>query len=515
MKMLRQLTRDLPGVLSVSGDTPITAPVVESDAELQPGGIFVARRGLSVDGHDFIARAVERGASAVVGEREINELAVPYVRVIDAQAATGWLAAAYQDHPSRDLVVIGVTGTDGKTSTSTLIHAIMREDTGGKTGLISTVAADLGGETVDTGLHVTTPGAPQVQALLAQMRDNDMTHVVLEMTSHGLAQGRLNGVQVDAALMTNLTHEHLDFHGSFENYRAAKGRLFALLGESPHKPGQQKISVVNQDDPHADYFAAFPTDKRVRYGFSAGANFRAVDVIYHPGYTQFVLQVDGQTIPEPFMIALSGRFNVMNALGAIALTRSFGVSYETIRRGLLRVTGIPGRLERVDAGQEFLALVDFAHTPNALKNALGAARDMAGREGRVIVVFGCAGLRDREKRQMMPRFAIEGADKTILTAEDPRTESLDAILQTMAEAAEAAGGVEGQTFFREPDRGRALLKAVELARPGDVVIACGKGHEQSMAFGTTEYPWDDRDALRSALDGVALATLPTAAKFQS
>ena len=273
-KQLSQLIQNLPDVVRVTGDALITAPVAESDADLQPGGIFVARAGLSVDGHDFIPRVIEKGAAAIVGQRDLTDLPVPYVQVKNAQEATGILAAAYHDFPSRKLVVIGVTGTDGKTTTSTLIHSILQVATGDKAGLISTVNAVIGGQTLDTGLHVTTPSAPMIQSLLAQMVENGLTHCVLEMTSHGLAQGRLNGVDVDVAVLTNLTHEHLDYHGSFENYRAAKGRLFEMLGQSYRKAGcNRKSAVINADDPNAEFFAAFPADKVFGYGIEIPDRF--------------------------------------------------------------------------------------------------------------------------------------------------------------------------------------------------------------------------------------------------
>jgi len=246
---LHQLIASLPDVIRITGDTTITAPVVEADADLQPGGVFIARKGMSVDGHDFIPRAIEKGAAAVVVERDMGDLPVPAVIVRNAQEATGYLAAAAHGYPSRQLTVIGVTGTDGKTTTtdgktttSTLLHSILQVATRGKAGLISTVAAVIGDEQYDTGFHVTTPGAPQIQAFLAQMVERGLTHVVLEMTSHGLAQGRLNGIDLDVAVLTNLTHEHLDYHGSFEHYRAAKGRMFAMLGQSFRKPRRPKAS---------------------------------------------------------------------------------------------------------------------------------------------------------------------------------------------------------------------------------------------------------------------------------
>lgn len=510
MPTLADLLSLVPVAYTLTGDpsTPITAPFVEAESEVQPGGVFVARPGASIDGHSFIPSALQRGAVAIVGEHDLTDLPVPYVRVENALQAVGHLAAAYHGFPSRKLVVVGVTGTDGKTTTSTILHSILQAATGGKAGLISTVSAVIGDETLDTGLHVTTPGAPLIQQLLARMVAAGLTHVVLEMTSHGLAQGRLNGVDIDVAVMTNVTHEHLDYHKTFEAYREAKGRLFAMLGESERKPGISKVSVVNADDPNADFFSAFPADRRLTYAIHHKADVRASDIVHHPGYTQFVVRGEGMN--ELFHLPLLGDYNVANALAAITAARSLGIQRTTLQKGLLAVPQIPGRMERIDAGQDYLALVDFAHTPNALATVLRAARALTSEGGRVIAIFGSAGLRDREKRRLMPEAGIKLADFSIMTAEDPRTESLDAILAMMAEAAGAAGGVEGETFIRVPDRGEALLYACQMARHGDVVVACGKGHEQSMAFGTVEYPWDDREALRAAISGMALRTLPTA-----
>ncbi|MBE2181996.1 MAG: UDP-N-acetylmuramoyl-L-alanyl-D-glutamate--2,6-diaminopimelate ligase [Anaerolineae bacterium] len=515
MKRLGDLLAALPETYKLTGspETLVTADIVESAAGIQPGGIFVARPGLSADGHSFIPQALERGAAVIVGEREIADLPVPYVRITNAQEAIGWLAAAYHDFPSRKLTVIGVTGTDGKTTTSTLLHSILQAESGGKAGLISTISAQVGDASLDTGLHVTTPGAPEIQALLARMVANDMRYVVLEMTSHGLAQGRLNGVDLDAAALTNVTHEHLDYHGTWEAYRDAKARMFTMLGGSYRKPHQPKIAVINGEDASADYFAKFEADKRVRYGLHSSGDIYATDIIYHPGYTQFVLH-EGSETTGIIHLPLIGRFNVLNALAAISMARALGIQRGAIERGLLAVTAVSGRMERIDEGQAFLALVDFAHTPNALKNALETAREMVSRGGRVIAVFGSAGLRDREKRRLMAEVSAQMADVSVFTAEDPRTESLDSILQIMATAAESKGGVEGETFIRVPDRGQALFRAVQMAREGDVVIACGKGHEQSMCFGTLEYDWDDREALHAALRGTPLATLPTALNAQ-
>ncbi len=512
-KALTDILRILPDILSTSGDvqnTTIVNPVVETDQEVEMGGVFVARTGRSVDGHEYIRSAIERGAAAIVGERAMGTLSVPYIQVSDTQRAVGLLASAYYGFPSHKMTIVGVTGTDGKTTTSHLIHSVLREFTGGRAGLVSTIAADLGDAMVDTGLHVTTPTAPEIQKFLAQMVRRGLTHAVLEMTSHGLAQGRLSGVAIDVAVLTNVTHEHLDYHGSFEAYRAAKGIMFDMLSRTRRKRGQPKYSIINADDANADYFRRFHVNRSFSYGLVNPARYRAEDPIYLPTGTQF--EVEG----ELFISDLVGEFNLLNLLAAIATARVMGVEVASVRRGLEQVKGIPGRMERIYEGQEFTAIVDFAHTPNALRRALETARVMlqrsarGGERARLIAVFGSAGLRDREKRRMMAEVATELADFSIFTAEDPRTESLDDILEEMAQGAISVGGVENQTFIRIRDRGLALYTACQQAARGDIVMACGKGHEQSMCFGTTEYPWDDREGLRAALRGRPLQTLPTA-----
>ncbi|MCY4073715.1 MAG: UDP-N-acetylmuramoyl-L-alanyl-D-glutamate--2,6-diaminopimelate ligase [Chloroflexi bacterium] len=507
-KTLRDLLESITQrqMISTQGDlsVEISAPVAESSLDVQPGGIFVARVGQSADGHSYIPQAIAAGAAAIVGEAPQDDLPVPYVRVRDAQAVIGPLAAAYHGFPSRELVVIGVTGTDGKTTTCHLLHSILKRVREVKAGYISTISAVFGDETVATGLHVTTPGAPQVQAYLARMVEAGLTHCILEMTSHGLAQGRLNGVDIDVAVLTNVMHEHLDYHGSWENYRDAKAIMFKMLGEAWRKPGIAKLAVINADDDSAAYFGTFPADRLQSYGVRTRADYRATELSFRPDATAF--RVQGQHLE----MRLPGDFNVSNALAAIVAARELGVFWSDIRAGIAAVDLISGRMERIDEGQDFIAMVDFAHTPNALRRALGAGRAMLPPGKRLIAVFGSAGLRDVEKRRLMAETSAQLADLTVLTAEDPRTESLDDILEMMAEGCRASGGIEGESFIRVRDRGEAIFRACQSARSGDLVMACGKGHEQSMCFGATEHPWDDRDAMRSALRGAPLATLPTA-----
>lgn len=514
------LLMNLPNLIVLPAeDVAITAPVSENAQRVQPGGVFLARQGANVDGHDLIPVALEQGAAAVVGEYppERVQCAVPYAQVADGMAALGPLAAAYYGYPSRKLTVIGVTGTDGKTTTCTLIHSILSA-AGIPTGLVSTVHAVIGDESLETGLHVTTPPAHEIQMYLARMVEAGLTHAVLEVTSHGLAQGRVNGVDFDVAVMTNVTHEHLDFHGSWEQYRRDKSRLFAMAAGGFRKPGTPKAAVINADDPSADLFrrASEGVDRVLTYALDPlyPVDVKAENVEYQPDMTRlFVHGPDGlrQTVESP----LVGGYNVSNILAAVAASSMIlGGDPEVFRDalvdGLRDMPFIPGRMERIDEGQDFLAIVDFAHTPNALKRALEAARLMIAPDRRVIAVFGSAGLRDREKRRMMAEVGSELADICILTAEDPRTESLAGILNEMALGCISRGGLEGETFWRVMDRGRALAFGCSLARRGDLVIACGKGHEQSMCFGSVEYSWDDRVALRGALRGEPLLTLPTA-----
>jgi UDP-N-acetylmuramoyl-L-alanyl-D-glutamate--2,6-diaminopimelate ligase len=520
---LSELIRSLDNLIAGPAAEAEIHGIVEDSRQLHAGQLFVARRGDNFDAHRFIPDAVRRGAAAVVGELPAADLPggappVPYYQVGDSRLALANLAAAWYGFPARRLTVIGVTGTDGKTTTANLIYQVLQA-AGLRAGMISTVNALIGDRALDTGFHVTTPEAPSVQAYLAQMAAAGLTHVVLESTSHGLAQQRVAACEFDMAVVTNITHEHLDYHGDFLSYRAAKGRLFEMLAETRPKPGAPpRGAVLNADDLSYDYLSEITRVPQLSYGLSAAAQVRGLGLELRADGTRFRLQgrdLAGRHFEFKVETGLVGEFNAYNCLAAAALTRGvIGLPDSAVQRGLAAVGGVPGRMERIDLGQEFTALVDFAHTPNALRRALETARRLC--DGQLIAVFGSAGLRDRSKRRMLAETSAEMADLTVLTAEDPRTESLAVILAEMADGARGRGGVEGKTFWRVPDRGDALRFAVRLAQPGDLVIAFGKGHEQSMCFGTTEYAWDDRTALRSALaerlgiPGPDMPYLPTA-----
>ncbi len=511
LQYFQQLLSDVPCHWSLQGEwnnAKITGLAMDS-RQVQPGNIFFALVGENSDGHNYITQAVERGAAGAVGEKAIENLPVPYILSGNSREMLGYISAAFYGFPARNLTVIGVTGTDGKTTTSNLIFQILLHARQ-HAGIISTVNAVIGDEVLDTGLHVTTPEAPDVQRYLSRMVSAGMTHVVLESTSHGLALHRVTGCEFDIAVVTNITHEHLDFHKTYESYRHAKSMLFRTLDDTAVKThGNPRLAVLNRDDSSYDFLHSVSGGNQRTYSMLEPADFRAENIHYTPGGLEF--DICTEQYRQPVLCHLAGTYNVSNCLAAFAATvDGVGIDPAVAAEGIAAVRTIPGRMEPINLGQDFIAIVDFAHTPNALLRALETSRQMT--QGRVITVFGSAGLRDRQKRRLMAEVSQKYADIAILTAEDPRTESLADILVDMASAAENAGGHEGETFLRIPDRREAIRQAVSIARPGDLVICCGKGHEQSMCFGTKEYPWDDRTALQAALSehlGIAGPTMPT------
>jgi len=489
------LIQQVPDSQPHGAGNPLISRVVGDSRQVGHGDLFVAMRGQISDGHRYIPQALSQGAAALVMERDIpGDLPVPWAIVPDGRTALGLLSAARWNHPSRKMTVIGVTGTDGKTTTLTLIEALLHA-AGLRTGLVSTVGARIGRRKQDTGFHATTPDAPAVQAFLAEMVTHGTTHALLEATSHGLAQQRLAGVDFDVAVITNVAHEHLDYHGTPDAYLEAKARLFRSLARSYRKPNRPKIAVLNADDPALARLRRERADRQITYGLDWLADISATAIELSPGGTRFTVITPAEQWPA--YLPLPGRFNVYNALAAIATGLGLGLPSTVMREGLAQVRGVPGRMERIDEGQPFTAIVDFAHTPQALTQALRATRGMT--TGHVIVVFGCAGLRDVQKRPLMGQSAARLADRVIVTAEDPRTESPDDIMEQIAAGLRSAGAQEGKTFWRIGDRAAAIRFATRLAGDGDLVLVTGKGHERSMCFGTTETPWSDQDALRAAL----------------
>ncbi len=513
--LLSSLLHALPAYqIQNSSDADITRITADS-RQVIPGALFVAYPGVNVDGARFIPDAIARGAVAVVAETTQppnHPTTIPFVTVPNARSALAHLAAAWHDFPSRKLRVIGVTGTDGKTTTCTLAASILSA-AGHKVGTITTVAATIGDEEIDTGFHTTTPDAPDIQRYLAQMVDAGMEYAVIEATSHGLAQHRLDAVEFDIAAVTNITHEHLDLHGSWENYRDAKALLFRALTASYRKPRTAKVAVLNVDDNARgafDFLCAIPADEQIIYSATEDEgrktdNFRPPSSVLRQVFAREITSTPRGlrfTIVTPhgelqIESPLIGRYNVSNILAAIGVSMARRVPFDAMREGVARVRGVVGRMQ-VMQSEPFTAIVDFAHTPNALRVALETAREIT--RGRVMVVFGCAGLRDVGKRAMMGEMAGKLADKIVVTAEDPRTESLDAINAQIAEGLRRAGRRERDDYFIVNDRAEAIAFAVKMANAGDLVIVTGKGHERSMCFGTTEYPWSDQDTVMTAVD---------------
>jgi len=475
--------------------------ITQDSRKVKDGDLFIAIKGGTTDGHNYVSEAIQCGAAAVVGCETEFESIPNYIRVDDSRAALAYLSSAFYDFPSRKLIMIGISGTDGKTTTASLIFEILTYS-GIRAGLVSTVQAVVGEKIMDTGFHVTTPNADEVQRYLADMVESEIETVVFEVTSHGLEQGRVTACDFDIGVITNVAHDHLDYHGTYEAYLAAKGKLISSLEDSAKKSfNLLRTAVLNMDDRSYQFMSNIAGTNLISYGFDKNADVKASARSFSSQGTSFLcsgIDNNGVEFSIPVNMHLIGAYNVSNCLAAISVTRGvFGLPDIKIQKGIEQLQLVPGRMERIEMGQNFSAMVDFAHTPNALFNALKALRTMV--EGRIISIFGSAGLRDKEKRRMMAEISAELSDITILTAEDPRVESLDEILAEMADGIKSRSGIEEKTFWRIPDRGKAIRFGIRLAKPGDLVIAFGKGHEQSMCFGETEYPWDDRIALKAAI----------------
>jgi UDP-N-acetylmuramoyl-L-alanyl-D-glutamate--2,6-diaminopimelate ligase len=390
-----------------------------------------------------------------------------------------FFSVLYFRYPAKKLKVIGVTGTDGKTTTIYLISHILKKAKK-KNAFVSSVGAQIGDKEIDTGFHVTTPSSFPLQKLLRKIANQGYEYVVLEATSHGLDQHRLFGCHFSVGVVTNVTHEHLDYHQTYENYLRTKAKLFRGV----------KVAVLNRDDKSFKYLdtkiqrykpclPAGRDTKRVTYGIREKADFTPKNF--------------------KFKTSLPGEYNQYNCLAAIAVTSSLDIPEDIIRQAIASFEGLKGRMEEIDEGQDFKVYVDFAHTPNALEQVLKSLKKQLTKRRRLIAVFGSAGLRDRLKRPVMGEIAARLADITVLTAEDPRTENVDKIIDQIAQGCLKERGIEKKTFFRAPDRGEAIRFAIKKAKKGDIVAILGKGHEKSMCFGETEYPWSDQKEVRRAL----------------
>ncbi len=454
------------------------AGVSADSRSIRPGELFVAIRGEKADGWTHAGEAAARGASAVVSDRPAPEgFPLPWVRVGEPRRALGRLAARIAGEPAEKLVLAGVTGTNGKTTTAMVIESILARRYG-RSGFIGTVGYSTGRRELPAGQ--TTPEAPLLQELLAEMVGAGIPAAAMEVSSHALALDRVEGCRFDVAVFTNLTRDHLDFHGDLESYFAAKRRLFGL-----RKPGA--AAVVNADDPWGRRLAAEVDPPVVTCSSErAAASVRAEDVRCSLAGTSLdVVLTDGRL---PVSSPLLGRFNADNLLAAAAAGLSLGVSGEDIAAGCAAVVRVPGRLERVEAGQPYTILVDYAHTEDALRRLLLAVRDLT--DCKIVLVFGCGGDRDRGKRAPMGKVAGSLADIAIATSDNPRSEDPEAILAEIEQGLAASGATK---YLKIPDRREAIRTAIDLANPGTVIVIAGKGHERVQVIGDRSIPFDDRE----------------------
>lgn len=474
---LEELVRRLASP-SVNGslDKQVTSICYDS-RRADSGSLFVAIRGERVDGHDFIAEAVDRGAVGVVCQKEVASHRVASVVVDDSRAALARLAATFYGEPSRKLRMIGVTGTNGKTTTTFLIkHLLQRANQ--KTGLIGTVSYEIGERVLPA--YRTTPESLELQELLSQCVDAGCAGVVMEVSSHALAQNRASEIDFDVAVFTNLTQDHLDFHHGMKDYFEAKARLFEGVRSGRKK---SRVGIVNVDDPYGQQLIArFGKELSiVTYGMGARAEFRASNFKVEMSGTSY--QLDTRDKSYLVRLPLIGRFNIYNSLAALASVHALGVDVRSSVLALSRAPQVPGRLEAVPAKRQFQVFVDYAHTDDALLNVLRTCRDL--NPNRLILVFGCGGDRDRAKRALMGAAADQYADHSIITSDNPRTEDPEAIIRQIE-----AGFRHGR-YEKIVDRRAAIARAISMAGPRDIVLIAGKGHEKYQEFGHCTVPFDD------------------------
>jgi UDP-N-acetylmuramoyl-L-alanyl-D-glutamate--2,6-diaminopimelate ligase len=475
----------------LTGDpkTRITGLTTNSKS-VSRGDLFIALPGGYFDGHDYAASALKAGAAAVIVERPLD-LGCPEIVVADARAALAPLAAEFYDHPSRKLTVVGITGTDGKTTTSYLLNAIAR-DAGMRTGMIGTIAVIIDNQTVADETRQTTPESLDVQRHLAAMVEAGVDVAIIEATSHGLDLHRLDAVRFAIGGVTNITHEHLEHHKTIAAYRRAKAKLFERVGEIGG------AAVINLDDEGAAEMIPYAHGASVlTYRLDARADLYAEAIDLRVDGSRFDLVVGNER--RSVTLPLLGDYNVANALCAAGLALSLGIGLDQIVESLGRAPAIPGRMERIDAGQQFGVIVDYAHTPDSLSKVLTLLRSL-NPGGRLIVVTGSAGERDIAKRALQGAVCADLADYSLFTTEDPRCEDPDAIIAEIAAGAASRGSVEGRDFVCITDRMSAIREAIGRAQPGDIVLLAGKGHELSIIWGLEKRPWDEAAAARQALE---------------
>ncbi|HEU0009131.1 MAG TPA: UDP-N-acetylmuramoyl-L-alanyl-D-glutamate--2,6-diaminopimelate ligase [Verrucomicrobiae bacterium] len=487
---LRQLVQQLPSA-SVEGtlDREVVGLAYDS-RRVTPGVVFIAIPGQNTDGHEYIGAALDRGAAAVICERAgMLPPRATRIRVPDVREAMACVARSYYEHPSAKLKVLGVTGTNGKTTVAFMIRTIL-EAAGMSTGLIGTVRYEIGDRIIPAAR--TTPESLEVQQMMSQMLKANCEACVMEVSSHALDQKRVLGVEFDVAIFTNLTRDHLDYHGTMENYFAAKQKLFTAL----ERGAKKAAAVINIDDAFGARLAGTTkVEVELNFGLRQSARLRATRIEIGADGSRFIVEAPERKFA--LRLPLLGRHNIYNALAAVGACLALKVDVVKIQAALNKMAAVPGRLERVDCGQPFGVLVDYAHTDDALRNVLTTLRELT--KGRLLLAFGCGGNRDAGKRARMGRVAAELADFTLITSDNPRKEDPGKIA---AQIEEGFLAVRAEACAIELDRRRAIQQIIGKAEPGDIVLIAGKGHETYQEFDDTVVPFDDRVHAVEALETV-------------
>ncbi|MHB8509483.1 MAG: UDP-N-acetylmuramoyl-L-alanyl-D-glutamate--2,6-diaminopimelate ligase [Candidatus Dormibacteria bacterium] len=482
-------------------ENPEILEVGQRADSMPAGSVFVAVRGMHTDAHELVPVALGAGAAALIVEREVAATSgFPVAVVADSRAALALAAAALAGHPTERMALVGITGTDGKTTTSILTAEALLA-AGVRAGAMTSLDFRCLDQVEVNPTYMTTLEATAIQPRMRDLVEAGVTTAVLETTSHGIALQRVTGVAYDVAAYTNLTHEHLDFHATMEEYRDVKLRLARMAWESPRKPGVPKALVYSADEPAWTSLARAPADRRVSYGFGAGADLRAVDLRPRIGGMAFDVVVEDRRLGVD--LNLMGRFNAANALCALAICHALGLDLERAAAGLAQPRGLRGRMEVVQAGQPFAVVVDYAHTPDGLEQVLTELRGLTS--GRLLAIFGAPGDRDPSKRPLMGAAVGRGADRFLVTTDDPRHESVAEISAAIAEGARSVGRREGGDFELVPDRREAIRRILSEARHGDTVLLAGKGHEDRMLVGTRVLPWSDVVEAKTALRELGLS----------
>lgn len=454
--------------------------------KVKPGDLFICITGHNVDGHDFIDQAIKNGAVAILAENEDVEAEVPVLYVSDTSESLSFLASYFYGFPTSDLHLIGITGTNGKTSITYILDEIFKHNKK-KTALIGTIQMKIADESYP--VLNTTPEPTFLQKSFQKMVDQNIDHCMMEVSSHALELGRVNGCDFDMAIYTNLSQDHLDFHETMDDYLDAKLRLFQHLGNT-YNNKHPKFAIINQDDPYAEHFKRATSQRVITYGIDQEADFTAKNIELTASQTMFTLHTKQESIE--ITTSLIGKFNVYNMLGAISAAYVTGVSLEVIKKALEQIKGVRGRFEAVEGNHDFSVIVDFAHTPDSLENVLTTIRSF--NQGNVYVVVGSGGDRDRKKRPLMAEISDKYADFTILTSDNPRTEDPLVIIADMEK------GMKTDAYLVEPDRKKAIKIAIERAEANDIVLIAGKGHETTQIIGKETIPFDDYQVALEAIE---------------